>query len=149
MQAISERFFNWIFNVTPTDREWRRRMAVREAQLRKELKDLEGSYRPELEKVAKDARKALWAEYNGQCQPIQDELLSIELRRWAVDVPDQWDSSDGTGCLPIDEKAMNAMRRKIRDERLKVLAHQMIFVNIVVVILSLCVATLSLLVAFR
>ena len=138
MQAISERFFNWVFNVTPTDKEWRKRIAVREAQLRKELKDLKRSYDPELKKVSGDERKALWAEYDGQCQPIEDELLSIELRRWAIDVPDQ----------ASDQKAMNAMKREIRDERLKVLGYQMNCLNIVVVILSLFVASLSLLVAF-
>ena len=138
MQAISERFFNWVFNVTPTDKEWRKRIAVREAQLRKELKDLKRSYDPELKKVSGDERKALWAEYDGQCQPIDDELLSIELRRWAIDVPDQ----------SSDQKAMNAMKREIRDERLKVLGYQMNCLNIVVVILSLFVASLSLLVAF-
>ena len=124
-------------------------IAVREAQLRKELKDLRSSYGPELKKVAGDERKVLLAEYDGQRQPIEQELLSIELRRWAIDVPDEWDDSDGSGHYPKTEKTMNAMRRKIRDERLKVLGHQMIFVNIVVVILSLFVATLSLLVAFR
>ena len=138
MQALSERFFNWIFNVTPTDREGRRRIAVREAQLRKELKNLKNHYRPELKKVSGDERKALWAEYDGQCQPIEDDLLSIELRRWAIDSPDQ--SSDA--------RAMNAMKRAIRDERLKVLGYQMTCLNIVVVILSLFVASLSLLVAF-
>lgn len=145
MQAIPEKFFNWIFNATPTDKEWRKKVAVRETELRKELKDLKTIYEPELKKAEGNKRQEIWAEYDAQWQPIEEELLSIEIRRWAIDVPEQWDTGSGFFLKP--DKAMNAMKRAIRDERLKVLGHQMMFVNILVVILSLFVASLSLIVA--
>ena len=128
-------------NITATDKEWSKRAGVRERQLRKELKYLKKRYGPELKKVQGDEHKGLWAEYSTQCRDIEDELLSIAVRRFAIDVPDQLDDSDGGGHFlqTKETKALNAMKRAIRDEQLKGL-------SLVVAIMSLVVAILALLI---
>ena len=143
MQAIAEKLFERLLNITATDREWSRRVVVRERQLKKELKCLKDDYLPELRKVKGDEHKALWAEYSAQCKDIEDELLSIAVRRFAIDVPDHWDDFDGNGCFfqTKETKAMNAMKRAIRDEQLKGL-------GLTVAILGLAVAFLALLVGW-
>ena len=141
MRILAERLFERLLDVTATDREWSKRAVVRKRQLKKELKCLKSNYLPELKRLEGDQHKARWAEYSAQCRDIDEELLSIEVRRFAIDVPDQCDNSDGGGYFrqTEDTKARNAMRRAIRDEQLKGL-------GLVVAILSLLVAMLALLV---
>ena len=141
MQVIAGKLFERLLNITATDREWSRRVIVREKQLKKELKCLKNDYLPALRKVKGDEHKILWAEYSTQCKDIEDELLSIAVRRFAIDVPDHWDDSDGNRYFfkTKETKAMNAMKRAIRDEQLKGL-------GLAVAILSLAVAFLALLV---
>ena len=143
MRILIEKLFERLLNVTATDREGSKRAVVRERQLKKELKHLKSNYLPALSKVGGDKHRALWAEYSAQCKDIEDELLSIAVSRFAIDVPDQWADSTRCGFFRQTEetRAMNAMKRAIREEQLK-------GISLVVAILSLLVAAIALLVGF-
>ncbi len=141
MRILAEKLFERLLNVTATDREGSKRAVVRERQLKKELKCLKSNYLPALRRVKGDEHKALWAEYSTQCRDIEDELLSLAVRRFAIDVPDQWaDSAGGVYFRQTEEtKALNAMKRAIRDEQLKGLGLAVAMMSMVVAMLALLV----------
>lgn len=132
-----------IMDLISSNDYWGTALAPRERKARKELRRLKKAYEPILKKAQGDERESLWAEYSAQCEQLEHELLSIAIRRLAIDVPEQWVDSRTHRYFSQtqDTKAENAIKRKIRDERLKGMA-------ITVSILSLFVAILALLVGF-
>ena len=132
-----------IMDLISSNDYWGATLAPRERNARKELRRLKKAYEPNLKKLQGDERESLWTEYSAQCEQLEHELLSIAIRRWAIDVPEHWVDSHTHGYFSQtqDTKAKNAIKRKIRDERLKGMA-------ITVSILSLFVAILALLVGF-
>ena len=136
-------WFVKIMNLFTSDEEWNETLASRERQVRRELKRLRKAYGPHLKKEDEEERMQIWAEYSTQCGQLEDELLSIAVRRWAIDIPDHWSDSDMNRCFvqTQETRARNALKRAIRDEKLKGM-------SITVSILSLTVAILALLVGF-
>ena len=132
-----------IINLFTSDEEWNKTLVARERRLRKELRSLSKAYNPELKKADEQERMDIWAEYTGQRVPLEDELLSVAARRWAIDIPDQLDGSDMNRYFvqTQETRARNAIKRAIRDEKLK-------SKSLVVSLLSLIVAILALLVGF-
>ena len=103
-------------------------MDKRERELKKALSSLKRFYRPLLKKEGK-RDKALLAEYSGQYGNLYEELLKTQARKYALDVPDYWDT-----------KSMNAIEREIRKEKSKGIGMDIAITTLSVAIITLAVA---------
>ena len=102
-----------------------------ERKLKKELSSLNKTYCPLLKKDGgKD--KALRGEYSDQYGVIYEELLKTKARKYALDVPDYWDT-----------KSKNEIERAIREEESKGLTMDIAIIALIVAILSLSVTILK------
>ena len=95
-------------------------------KLRRELERLRKFYEPDLRTKTGADHESLLAEYFSEQDIVEYQLREIEsrqlvrrARRWFVDIPtgDSWDR--GPAGHFLTQKAADALRRAVRDERRK------------------------------